>query len=334
MSLFNTEALNATELKPYFSSIDKDYKPASLASFFLQAEETLLVPRIGLEMYNQIHDKYKAGTLSDDEKVVFGHLQNADLHLALMLSADSGSFRIADTGFYIVANADKKPVSDKKMLEFKKARRETGYQALESAVTCLEKNLELPEFALYKASDAHFLNRAYFINDSQAITAFYRKFNGSAYLFTQITDSISFCERKYLRPVLGAPLFNDLKAKLLAGTLSAAEKQLIREVQRPLTYYTMARALPGLSVQLDPMGMLVSSMPAYGNSENVESKTAASAAQIGLLVDEVKQVAEVELAELESYLLDNAAKFPLYTPPEADEDPLNINSSDYPNYYL
>jgi hypothetical protein len=321
------------ELKLHLSSVDKDYKIASLQSFIDGAEQDILVPWIGREIYDDLHAEYNAGTAAGKKLQVLFFLQKAVTNLAFLLAADSGSFRISDSGFYVSVSETNKPVSDKKMSEFKKGRRESGYNALEQAVEFMEANIDEVDFALYKASDQHLQHRAYFINSATEFTRYFKKINNSAYLFYQLSDALSLAERKYIRPVLGYTFFAALKAKVLAKTLNAKEKELLLNINRALANYTIAMGLPGLQVEMDGKQIVIGSSPAYGNSENVENKAAASPQQISAVVNAAFAAGETELTELEDYLAANAADFGEYIVPEAAEDFL-MNDPEAPTYFV
>lgn len=331
MSLLKTPA----ELKKHFSGTDADFKINSLQSFIDDAEKDVLIPWIGQEIYDVIHTAYNADptTIAGKTAALLDYLQKAVTHLAFLLSADSGSFRISDSGFYVVVTNNNKPISDKKMTAFRRGRRESGYNALEQAINYLEANINDAAFAVYKASDSHLQHRAYFINSGVEFTRYCKKAANSAYLFNQLTDALSLAERKHIKPVLGNAFFAGLKARIIAGTLSVAEKALMPYINRALANFTMAGGLQGLQVEIDGEQIYISSSPAYGNSENVESKTAASPIQISALVKSATDAGNYELDELEEYLLDHAVDFESYIAPEISED-FNINDPNAPTYFV
>jgi hypothetical protein len=322
------------DLKRNFSSIDKDYKYQSLESFIDNAEKDILIPYIGQEIFDQIDAAYNSNQpLAGKTAALFSYLQKAVVNLALMLSADSGSFRISDSGFYVVSTATNKPVSDKKLTEFKKGRRESGYRAMEQAVVYLKKNVDDPVFSVYKASDAYLLHTAHFINDSVTFTRYYAKVANSAYLFTQLLDSLDFAERTNIAPVLGPEYFDALKSNFATGTATAAEMKLVPYINRALAKFTMVKALPSLPVEFEGTNLTLNSMPAYGNSENVVSKATLKADQLSILIEDALLTAKSELGSLEAYLIKNAGDLIGYTPPAVGED-FNINDPCSPTFFV
>ena len=113
---------STTELKKFFSNIQKDYNFNSIQSFVTDAESEFIIPSIGRGMYDKLDLEYNAQgqpNYSGKLRVANELAQKAIVHLALYFSADSGSFHISDSGFYVSSSADNKPVSDKKMVMFR-----------------------------------------------------------------------------------------------------------------------------------------------------------------------------------------------------------------------
>lgn len=322
------------ELKAIFSTIDADYNFNSLKSFIDDAEQDIVIPWIGLEIYTVVSTAYNAGPIAPGviADVLF-YLQKAVTHLALMLAADSGSVRLADGGLYVIVTATNKPVSDKKMLAFTRGRRESGYKGLEQAIEYMETNIANEALATYAGSDAHKQHRAYFINSAVAFTGYYKKVNNSAYLFWQLMDALDFCERKYIAPVLGQSYFASLKAAVLAGSLSDAQKALMPYILRPLANYTIAQGLQNLPVDFDGTNLVIKSEPATGTFDAAGASTAATLAQMQAMSGDAMATGKAELRSLEDYLVTNAASLPGYTPP-ADDDDVNINCPGSPTFFV
>lgn len=322
MSLIKT----TDELKLYFSSIDKDYKIASLQSFITDAEQDLLIPWIGQDIYDVVSAAYNPGPVPAGILAgLLPYLQKAVIHLALMLSADSGSFRISDSGFYVISTTTNKPVSDKKMTQFKTARREAGYRAMEQAIEYLEANITAAGLAAYAGSDQHKYHRAYFINSSVEFTRYFKKTNNSAYLFWQMLDSLDYAERGYIAPVLGPAYFDTLKAAVLANNLTDPQKALLPYINRALANYTVANAVPGLPVDFEGTNLIINSQPTKGNFDAVEDKTAASGTQLANLVNNALATGRSELRSLADYLVAHAEDLTGYILPETTTD-VNVNA--------
>lgn len=321
-----------TELKSHFSNIEKDYNIGSLNSFIEDAENDLVIPEIGQAMYDAVKIAYEASiavvpTAMDAKmQTLHRYIQKAITHFALYLSSDSGSFYISDSGYYVSISADRKPVSDKKMMLFRKGRAEAGYKALQLAIEYLETNIAELIFEPYATADQHLASRSYFINDAKTFTKYFRTIKGSPVTFRAMLDAQDESERRYLIKILGEDLFDSLKEKILDDDLTLIDKKLMPYIQRPLAYLTMAEAIPVLPIEFDGTNLFVNSLPAYGNSENVESKSAADQSRLSVLMNKCMMTGNENLKRLTDYLVKNAADFPLYV--VADDYDENINNTE------
>ncbi|WP_432328921.1 DUF6712 family protein [Mucilaginibacter sp. P25] len=215
---------NINEVKAVFSNIDKDYNFNSLKSFIDDAEKNILVNWIGQAFYDNMVAAYNAPGITGKKAALLPYLQKAVIHLALWKSADSGSFRINDAGFYVTVTATNKPVSDKKLEKFELGRREDGYRGLEQALAFLEGNIGDADFELYANSDERLINKGNFINSAAEFTRYYTMMDGSAFMFYKLRVALGFAERKFIIPVLGAAFAATLQDNIFSNSLTLAQK--------------------------------------------------------------------------------------------------------------
>lgn len=326
----------SADVKKWFSGIDKDYNILSMESFIADAEMDFLIPEIGQTIFDAVNAGYNSvDGLQGKLLQLFPYLQKAVVHMALNLSADSGAFRIADSGFYVTSTATNKPVSDKKLSEFKKGEERLAYKAIEQAIAFLEANVNDPAFESYKESDLHTQGRDYFINDSVIFTRFFKPMNRSALLFRAIIDAMDRAERTYILPLLGEAFFAGIKGNILAGELTDSEKALLPLIQRPLAHFTIAEAIPTLPVEFDGTNLIITSMPARGNAENVVNQAEATPQQVSNLMNKAMDIGVSELKRLRNYLILNAIDYPLYVMPDPSElVDININDDCSKNFFV
>ncbi|MHB8209076.1 DUF6712 family protein [Mucilaginibacter sp.] len=315
------------DVKKWFSGIDADYDISSLQSFIADAESDYLVPAFSQGLITALITAYNSGEeMSAGLTALLPYIQKAAVHFAMMLSSDSGGFRISDSGYYVKSTDTSKPVSDKKLTEFRKGRWQAAYKAVEQAITFLEENIAVGDYAPYATSPQHAAARKFFINDSVTFTNNYQKLNNSAVSFRALRDALGWAERTYILPLLGQPLNDDIKAGIAAGNLSEAYKTLLPYIQLPLALYTVNKGIPALPVEMDGINLVINSMPAFGNSENVRNQAAATPAQLGMLAMDACKDAVAELKRLQTFLIANYANYPLYVVPPVDEQgDININ---------
>lgn len=313
------------ELKKYFSSIDKDYHFASLESFVRDAITDIIIPEIGQEQYGKVLLAYTENTLEGKLLQLHELLQKAITHLALFLNSDSGSFRISDGGYYVTSSTDTKPVSDKKMVVFRKARAEAGYKALDQALLLMEQNITDTAFLEYKDSEVRKAAGGYLICGPLEFTRCFSPLKNSGTTFRAMLSSIEQAELEYLLPVLGEGLFEDLKVKILEGSSDAHVKSLIAKVQKPLAYYSVAEAIPMTGFDFDGKTFSVNALAT--NNDNIEVTASLSDQRLSTLMNTCINNGQKELTRLKKFLNDNAANYPLYVKTEMDDLDLGLNDT-------
>jgi hypothetical protein len=322
------------EVKAAFSNIDKDYNINSLKSFIDDAEKNILVNWIGQAFYDVMLTAYNNPDIAGKKAQLVPYLQKAIAHLALWKSADSGSFRINDAGFYVTVTATNKPVSDKKLEKFELGRREDGYRGLEQAIAFLEANIGEADFEAYANSDERLNNKANFINNAADFTRYYTMMDYSAYMFFKLRVSVGFCERKFINPVLGNGFAETLKANLIDNTLTADQRKLMPYIKRALANYSIAYGASSIGLQFDGSGIIVQSQPSTGTFDVGVMKTAATSAQLNPIIKDALSMAQTELRSLEDYLISNAGSLPGYVLPTDTGDDLDVNDPDAPTYFV
>lgn len=312
------------ELKKYFSSIDKDYYFNSLESFIRDAITDIVIPEISQEQYDRVLDAYQANTLEGKLLQLHEALQKAITHLALFGNSDSGSFRISDAGYYVNVTEQTKPVSDKKMFQFRKSRAEAGYKALDQALLLMEQNITDPAFEAYKNSAVRDAAGGYFVSGPVEFTRAFSPLKNSGTTFRAVLSSIDQAEKDYILPVLGEDLFDQLKSSISDGSTSEIEKKLIGKIQKPLALYSIAEAIPLTGFEFDGKTFSVNALAT--NNDNVETSTSISDQRLSGLMNTCMINGKKELSRLQKFLQDNAASFPLYVKPEIDDQENDLNN--------
>ncbi len=119
-------------------------------------------------------------------------------------------------------------------------------------------------------------------------------------------------EELHIRIKLGDPLFDSLKTKLLANTLSTKETKLLKFVKKAIAYYTIAFALPDLSVRLDDDGLTVVGITRSSNDK--DRRQDATENKFSNIVNNAQAAGSEWLVKSMDYLKANATDFPLYQP--------------------
>ena len=139
-----------------------------------------------------------------------------------------------------------------------------------------------------------------------------------------ILPSIKDAQELRTHPILGTPLYDDLKAKITAGTLNADEVTLLDDYVAPsMLQWTMYEC---------SASMLFKYRNKSVSTKSSENSQPISFQDLQFLRDEWKNKAEERDKRLINYLMDNSTLFPAYS--QASDD-LNPRKSAYgTSFYL
>lgn len=121
---------------------------------------------------------------------------------------------------------------------------------------------------------------------------------------TTIVPFIGQAQDLRCQPVIGTALYERLMAGIVANNLTAAETTLLNLIRPALAYWTLAVALPFISVQVRNGGTV------KVKSDNTEP---ASASEVAGLVTVALNTAEFYTERIIRYLCDNSSSFPEYS---------------------
>jgi len=111
-------------------------------------------------------------------------------------------------------------------------------------------------------------------------------------------------ELQYIKPFLGADFYDPLVVEYLAGTLTAANENLLANYLKPmLAWYVYAKASPFMHISTKSGGFFVN---------NSEFSQGASSQQRNELYVVIIQNAEALADKAKKFIEDNATLYPLY----------------------
>jgi hypothetical protein len=174
------------------------------------------------------------------------------------------------------------------------------------------------EFKKYRSL---FIQTASDFNDQYNTASPYRNFWAMRWKMVDV-------EAQQIKPKLGDALYNALKAKLAASTvtLSDKEKELLVMLKKAIAYYTVAFALPHLTVRLDDNGLTVVETGGTNSNDN-NNRTAADANKLSVLINEAISSAREWMNLSIKFLQDNPADFSLYPLATVEKSPSNGNEN-------
>jgi hypothetical protein len=133
--------------------------------------------------------------------------------------------------------------------------------ALDAALRYME-SMPLGTFADWETAPQYLLSKELFINNTEEFSK-YVPIKNSRRAWLVLREFLKEAEIIYALPQLGLGLFNDLKAKILTGVLTAPEKQFLAHLRRSLANYAVYKALPKIPLIIKGDGIRVSSYQDY-----------------------------------------------------------------------
>lgn len=316
--------VNTTEeLKSGMGAIATDLDFDVIASFVDDAENGHIIPAIGQEFY----DRLREDDLDDKELRAKALLQKAITNFTVHNYSAFGAVQIDAAGILVLKTGDRLPASDKKLYQLRMQSRSDGFKALEAALIYLETYRD--DFPVYIASDAHALNKQYYLNTTAEFSAGY-DLQGSAEVFGSLRSVMGTVEENYIDPLLGNTLSTALRTAIVDGSTSTQQKKLIAKIAKPLALLTIAEAIPYRLVNIEPGGLITANL--QGNTENVEASAPADSRRLSASMNALLTAGSSALGKLTKWLNDNAADYPGYTVQDMDAR-ANINA-DGGGFYL
>ena len=116
-------------------------------------------------------------------------------------------------------------------------------------------NANAGSFPEWKNSEARKATLNLFINTARHFDSLY-PIDSSEVFFLRLSPLMREIERKYIKPILGADKFKELKDAIAAGDLDEDDEDLLDAICDPIPLLTMSKALIRFSVTLLPEGVV------------------------------------------------------------------------------
>lgn len=143
-----------------------------------------------------------------------------------------------------------------KMWEFNKlcaTLSDAGNRAIDALYAFLEANKAT--YTEWAASDNFSEFKKYFINTTDEFHT-HVSINKSRQTFLRLVPQMELVEELHIKPEIGSAFYDDLKAKIKTGTLSAAEKVIVRLIQKIVAIRTAANSINELGFNIKSNGLV------------------------------------------------------------------------------
>lgn len=283
-----------------------------------------IVERIlGKAQFAALQTAYTAGgTLSPELAELLPFVQNAMVSLSMIKWVGScGQVEISDAGIHLNLSKDRKTAFQWQITDIQRHFKMEAYKALENMLHFLWESGPT-EYLLWRVSDERKEYLQYFINDSVEFSKHYNIHENFPF-FLFLRETMDSVEENYIIPVIGQPLFDEIKQQILAGTVTTNNGKILKYIRKAVANKTIYEAIPKLSSFMDEFGIrenFLSMIMTTTADQPVRNEL------ISLRMNHANKEGETNLLRLKKHLVDNATDYPLFVLPS--ETSVSMNSND------
>jgi hypothetical protein len=291
-------------------TINKATTDDFLLPFIQLAQDTYILPAIGVEMLTELDTQFNSAepaTLTDANKRLLLKLQRALAWYAYWKYLPFSIGNDGDNGLQEQGTDKTQPVRIGVLDRRQRESADNATNALEAALVYLQQ--AKADYPTWMASAAFRRANALFIYSGSELTANLPQANGSYRLFLSLIPYLHMAENQSIKPLIGSEQFDDLKAKRIqTNPLSAEDIRLMEAVSKATATLAYARALYYLNLVIAPGGGLrmLSDFDGIYNQKAVDPLVLAQAQS------KADAEANSALKALKNYLTTYADQYPLF----------------------
>lgn len=255
--LFKPGVAGNAELKSLLGFINADLKIDNMMPD-IRTSSKEVIKLIGKEVYETAVDAYKETSADDEEKALIESVRYPIAVNAYRLYSASNDLAHTNNGRKMKQDDSEKLPFEWMLDRDDKSLERRYYRGLDDLIDFLDNSEEDYPF-LYEewvASDAFKKTNDLFIRTVDEFDEFFPI--QSRLLLIKLVPGISNCEQYEIRSRVGTEKINALKTKLKGNEeiTDATDLELIRLIRKASVNFALAWAMPRLSVQLYPEGIL------------------------------------------------------------------------------
>jgi len=249
-----------TELKELLGFIDADLKLKNLLPDIVTATNDV-IDLVGIEVYKKALEAYNDANIADEHKDFIYTIRYPIAVNAYRLHAPSNDLAHTNNGRKMRQDDGEKQAFQWMIDSDNAALEKRYYRALDDLIKFLDRSKVETEnaqtlYTIWTNSEAFKATHELMIRTVKEFdTVFPIK---SRLLLLKLAPGISDCEQYEIRPRVGDEKLTTLRTKLKSNTdlTDATDIELIRLIRKASVAYSFAWAMPRLSVQLYPEGVL------------------------------------------------------------------------------
>lgn len=294
------------EIKKHIS-VNHNFELEDVEPSIRQAARKYIIPAIGAPFFYSLVSAHNPGTTETPEpiKEAIERAQEALANYTYFLFAPIASVQIGNNGIQETSSQGSTPARQWVTYDLKASLLEAGDNALDDLIQYLEENIEA--FPAWSESTACSIARELFINNADELGQ-YVNIQNSRRTFLALKPYVARAERFFVRGLLGDSYFFALKAQITAKNISEENKKVLSFIRPALAPLALLSALPEIALKATADGVKIQS---FGNG--VIKQDPAAPERISALSRSLEEAGNAELKALESYLLKNGEKIPVYS---------------------
>jgi hypothetical protein len=249
-----------TELKELMGFIDADLKLKNLIPDIITATNDV-IDLVGIEVYKKAIEAYANGTIDDQDKAFVYAIRYPIAVNAYRLYSPSNDVAHTNNGRKMRQDEGEKLPFQWMLDNDNAALEKRYYRALDDLIKFLDRSkveteLTTTLYTIWTNSEAFKATHNLMIRTVKEFDEVFPL--NSRLLLIKLAPGISDCEQYEIRPRVGPEKLNTLRAMLKSGTsiTDATDIELIHLIRKASVAYSFAWAMPRLSVQLYPEGVL------------------------------------------------------------------------------
>lgn len=272
-----TATVGQTDFKRQYPEVNHSMLWLELLPYVEQATDLYCIKYIGSEVYDDLVDKYQAGTpaLSAKEARLLELLQRAVAYYTIAHALPKKLNVLSTMGNMTNSpEGGAAPVSQW-------SHKNTLWSVTKDADRFLDEVLQYlqddsisdtPAFSAWKTSSAYTYDKADYFRSTADFQG-YHNINDSHRTYKALLPYVKKAQDKYILPILGKTQHGALLTAIKNNTASDIQKELLDLIRKCLAEYTIAMAVPALTVLIEDDGIKVVS-----RTDNMDSKSAVASA--------------------------------------------------------
>lgn len=293
------------EIRQYCTAIGTSTDFTALVPAIRQAEQEYIIPAMSAAQYAVIESAYQAETIAGKNLQLLQFAQASLCYFVAWFQSTTNGIILTDGGNMEPTPSNTTPARIAMIEASQEQFFQTANVNLDAMLAFMEANKS--DFTQWTASEAYTLSKELFINSTAEYESTGLRINKSRAIFMSIRPFISEVEQFTIRPILGKTLFDGLKARILDGTSTTSDKNLIKQISKALAYLSMLEALPTMNVKVTTNGLQISQ-----SNNSVTQKSLAKDNAKSQFYEQIHKTGSANLTRLREFLEENAADYPDY----------------------